>query len=202
MAFAQRAPIVRDPIPIDRRAADNLRFIRDTMERASSFTAVPGWGGIYIGFTAVAAGAIAHGRPLAAQFSIWLAEAALALVIAVIALRAKAKRLALPLGSRPARRALLSFVPPLMAGAMLSVILARFGMLGVMPGLWLLLYGTAVVTGGAFSVRIVPVMGLCFMLLGAVSFVVPPGWGNELLMLGFGVLHIVFGTVIARRYGG
>jgi hypothetical protein len=202
MAFAQRAPIVGDPIPIDRRAADNLRFIRDTMERASSFTAVPGWGGIYIGLTAIAAGAIAYGHPLAQQFSIWLAEAALALVIAVITLRAKAKRLALPLRSRPARRALLSFVPPLIAGAMLSIILAQFGMLGVMPGLWLLLYGTAVVTGGAFSVRIVPVMGLCFMLLGAVSFIVPPGWGNELLMLGFGVLHIVFGTVIARRYGG
>ncbi|HEX4230914.1 MAG TPA: hypothetical protein VHZ07_19710 [Bryobacteraceae bacterium] len=202
MAFAQRARFVRDPIPIDRRAADNLRFIRDTMERAGSFTAVPGWGGIYIGLTAVAAGAVAYGRPLAQQFSIWLAEAALALALATVAVRMKSKRLALPLGSRPARRALLSFVPPLMAGAMLSVILARFGMLGIMPGLWLLLYGTAVVTGGAFSVRIVPVMGLCFMTLGAISFVVPASWGNEILMLGFGVLHIVFGAVIARRYGG
>lgn len=202
MAFAQRARLVRDPIPIDRRAADNLRFIRDTMERASSFTAVPGWGGVYIGLTAVAAGAVAYGRPLTQQFSIWLAEAALALALAILAVRVKSKRLALPLGSRPARRALLSFVPPLLAGAMLSIILARFGMLGIMPGLWLLLYGTAVVTGGAFSVRIVPVMGLCFMLLGAISFVAPVSWGNELLVLGFGVLHIVFGAVIARRYGG
>jgi hypothetical protein len=202
MAFAQRAGFLRDPIPIDRRAADNLRFIRDTMERASSFTAVPGWGGVYIGLTAVAAGAIANGRPLAQQFSVWLAEAAVALALAVVAVRAKSRRLALPLGLRPARRALLSFVPPLLAGAMLSVILARFGMLSVMPGLWLLLYGTAVVTGGAFSVRIVPVMGLCFMLLGGISFIAPASWGNELLMLGFGVLHIIFGAVIARRYGG
>ena len=88
------------------------------------------------------------------------------------------------------------------AGAMLSVILDRIGMLGIMPGLWLLLYGTAVVTGGAFSVRIVPVMGLCFMLLGGISFLAPINWGNQLLMLGFGVLHIIFGAVIARRYGG
>lgn len=202
MAFAQRARILSEPIPIDRRAADNLRFIRDTMERAGSFTAVPGWGGVYIGLTAVAAGAFAHDRPLAQQFSIWLAEAAIALGIGIIAVRVKSNRLALPLGSRPARRALLSFVPPLLAGAMLSVILARFGLLGIMPGLWLLLYGTAVVTGGAFSVRIVPVMGLCFMLLGAISFIAPVNWGNEFLMLGFGVLHIVFGAVIARRYGG
>ena len=163
---------------------------------------MPGWGGVYIGLTAVAAGAVAYGRPLTQQFSIWLAEAALALALAILAVRVKSKRLALPLGSRPARRALLSFVPPLLAGAMLSIILARFGMLGIMPGLWLLLYGTAVVTGGAFSVRIVPVMGLCFMLLGAISFVAPVSWGNELLVLGFGVLHIVFGAVIARRYGG
>jgi len=202
MAFAQHARILSEPIPIDRRAADNLRFIRDTMERASSFTAVPGWGGIYIGMTAVAAGAIAYGRPLTRQFSIWLAEAALALGISFVAVRAKSKRLALPLGSRPARRALLSFVPPLLAGAMLSVILARIGLLGIMPGLWLLLYGTAVVTGGAFSVRIVPVMGMCFMLLGAVSFIAPVTWGNQFLMLGFGAMHIVFGAVIARRYGG
>ncbi|HEX4808101.1 MAG TPA: hypothetical protein VH325_04180 [Bryobacteraceae bacterium] len=202
MAFAQGARLIRDPIPIDRRAADNLRFIRDTMERAGSFTAVPGWGGIYIGLTAVAAGVLAFNRPLTEQFSVWLAEAAIALAIAIATVKAKSKRLALPLGSRPARRALLSFVPPLLAGAMLSVILYRFDMLGIMPGLWLLLYGTAVVTGGAFSVRIVPVMGLCFMSLGAVSFLVPATWGNGLLVLGFGVLHIVFGAVIARRYGG
>lgn len=202
MAFAQRARMAPEPIPIDRRAADNLRFIRDTMERASSFTAVPGWGGIYIGLTAIAAGTLAYDHPLPQQFSIWLAEAAVALAIAIAAVRVKSRRLALPLGSRPARRALLSFVPPLLAGAMLSIILDHIGMLGIMPGLWLLLYGTAVVTGGAFSVRIVPVMGLCFMLLGAISFVTPVSWGNQLLMLGFGVIHIVFGAVIARRYGG
>ncbi|MGC2662071.1 MAG: hypothetical protein WA324_29260 [Bryobacteraceae bacterium] len=202
MAFAQRARMAPEPIPIDRRAADNLRFIRDTMERASSFTAVPGWGGIYIGLTAIAAGTLAYDHPLPQQFSVWLAEAAVALAIAIAAVRVKSRRLALPLGSRPARRALLSFVPPLLAGAMLSIILDHIGMLGIMPGLWLLLYGTAVVTGGAFSVRIVPVMGLCFMLLGAISFVTPVSWGNQLLMLGFGVIHIVFGAVIARRYGG
>jgi hypothetical protein len=202
MAFAQRARLAPEPIPIDRRAADNLRFIRDTMERASSFTAVPGWGGVYIGLTAIAAGTLAYDHPLPQQFSIWLAEAAVALAIAIAAVRVKSRRLALPLGSRPARRALLSFVPPLLAGAMLSIILDHIGMLGIMPGLWLLLYGTAVVTGGAFSVRIVPVMGLCFMLLGAISFVTPVSWGNQLLMLGFGVIHIVFGAVIARRYGG
>jgi len=202
MAFAQRARVMEEPVPIGHRAADNLRFIRDTMERAASFTAVPGWGGIVIGITALGAGALAMREPAHVQFAIWLAEAVGALAIAYVALRAKSKRLKLSLQSRAARRALLSFVPPLLAGAILTVALYRMNAFGVMPGLWLLLYGAAVVTGGAFSVRIVPVMGLCFMALGAVALALPDGWGNAFLMLGFGGVHVVFGAVIARRHGG
>jgi hypothetical protein len=202
MAFAQRARLGSAPIPIDRHAADNLRFIRDTMERAGSFTAVPGWGGVVIGCTALVAGMLALRRPLSEQFSIWLVDAVLAMAIAIIAVRSKSKRLALPLGTRPARRALLSFMPPLLAGGFLTGVLYHLGLLSVMPGLWLLLYGSAVVTGGAFSVRIVPVMGLCFMVLGAISLDVPAAYGNLFLMLGFGILHIIFGGIIARRHGG
>jgi uncharacterized membrane protein YjfL (UPF0719 family) len=202
MAFAQRARVLKVPVPIDRRAADNLRYIRDTMERAGSFTAVPGWGGVVIGCTALVAGAIAAPLTTREAFFIWLTEAGLALVLSFVAVRLKSRRLELSLHSRAARRALLSFMPPLIAGAILTAVLFRSGEVGALPGLWLLLYGAAVVTGGAFSVRIVPVMGLCFMLAGAVSLVFPTEWGNWFLILGFGVLHIVFGVAIARRHGG
>jgi hypothetical protein len=202
MASAQRIRSLREPVPIDRRAADNLRFIRDTMERAASFTAVPGWGGVAIGATAFAAGWLAIGRPLQSQFHIWLGEALVALAVAIVAVRAKSRRLSLSF--KAARRALLSFMPPLLAGAALTAVLCRpnSNMLGIVPGLWLLLYGAAVVTGGAFSVRIVPVMGLCFMLLGALALPAPAAWGNLFLMAGFGAIHIIFGIVIARRHGG
>jgi hypothetical protein len=202
MAFAQRASILGKPVPIDRRAADNLRFIRDTMERAGSFTAVPGWGGVVIGATALLAGALSIGNAAQRQFFIWLWEAVLALVIAITAVKLKSKRLDLSLQSRAAQRALLSFMPPLLAGAVLTMVLYRVDALNVLPGLWLMLYGASVVTGGAFSVRIVPVMGLCFMFLGAVSLAVPSGWGNWFLMAGFGGLHVGFGIAIARRHGG
>jgi hypothetical protein len=202
MAFAQRAKKYNEPIPIDSRAADNLRFIRDTMERAASFTAVPGWGGVAIGITAVATGIVAFRMAAQQQFLAWLVEGVLALTIGCIAVRMKSRRLALSLSSRPARRALLSFVPPLLAGAVLTTVLYRADLLTVLPGLWLLLYGAAVVTGGAFSVRIVPVMGICFMLLGGVALLAPVISGNVFLILGFGVMHIVFGTLIARRHGG
>jgi hypothetical protein len=200
MAFAQR--VLKSPTPIDRRAADNLRFIRDTMERAGSFTAVPGWGGVVIGCTALLAGAIAAPVSQRRAFFVWLVESGVALLLAFVAVNLKSKRLALSLKSKAARRALLSFVPPLIAGAVLTVVLFRSGNFGVLPGLWLLLYGAAVVTGGAFSVRIVPVMGLCFMLTGMVSLVSPPPYGNLFLVLGFGILHIAFGVAIARRHGG
>ncbi len=202
MAFAQRAEVLKGPVPIDRRAADNLRFIRDTMERAGSFTAVPGWGGVVIGCTALAAGAIAAPLTQHEAFFVWLSEAGLALLLSFVAVRLKSKRLELSLRSRAARRALLSFMPPLIAGAIMTTVLFRSGEIGVLPGLWLLLYGAAVVTGGAFSVRIVPVMGLCFMLTGAVSLACPAAWGNWFLLLGFGALHIAFGVAIARRHGG
>jgi hypothetical protein len=202
MAYAKPARNFGEPVPIDRHAADNLRFIRDTMERASAFTAVPGWGGVVVGLTALVAGSVAFRESEDRQFLTWLTEAGVALLLAGWAVKRKSKRLSLSLRSRPARRALLSFMPPLIAGAILTAVLFPSGVLSVLPGLWLLLYGAAVVTGGAFSVRIVPVMGMCFMLLGAIALSLPSGWSNVLLMAGFGGLHIVFGTVIARRHGG
>ena len=144
----------------------------------------------------------AAGRTLDQQFFVWLAEALLAIAVGGFALRWKARRVALPMFSRPARRALVSFAPPLLAGAMLTTVLYHLHALGVIAGLWLLLYGVAVMTGGAFSVRIVPVMGLCFMILGAAALLLPSSWGNLFMIAGFGGLHIGFGYVIARRYGG
>jgi hypothetical protein len=202
MASAQRARMQPAPVPIDRCAADNLRFIRDTMERASSFTAVPGWGGVVIGCTALAAGGLSFERPYREQFFTWVLEGLIAVILAYIAVRLKSSRMELSLKSQAARRALLSFMPPLLAGAVITAVLYRLGVFSVLPGLWLLLYGAAVVTGGAFSVRIVPVMGLCFMIAGATSLLAPPSWGVPFLMIGFGAFHIAFGLVIARRYGG
>jgi hypothetical protein len=192
-----------DPPALGSRAIDNLRFIRETMERASSFTAVPGWGGVAMGASALAAAAISTraGTP-DDWLAIWLAEAFVALGIGVWAIAAKARRFRIPLFAGPARRFLLTLSPPLLAGALATLALQRAGQASVLPGIWLLLYGTAVVTGGAFAVRIVPVMGVGFMLLGAIALFSPVSWGTAFLAAGFGLLQIVFGVLIARRHGG
>lgn len=191
------------PAALSDRAIENLSFIRSTMERATEFTAVPGWGGMAMGLSAVAAAFLAARQPdRSAWLAVWLTEGALGAVLGIAGIVWKARRTGLPLSSRPARRFLLSFAPPLAVGAALTVVLWRGGLAAQLPGLWLLSYGAAVVTGGAFSVRVVPVMGLGFMALGLVALAVSPEWGNALLAIGFGGLHLAFGWVIARRHGG
>lgn len=191
------------PPELEKRAIDNLRYIRDTMERAGSFTAVPGWGGVAMGMTALAAARLAAQAPTPqAWLRVWLAEALLAFAIGAWAIRRKAKRAGTPLFAGPGRRFALTLTPPLLAGALLTLALYRASLIGFLPGVWLLLYGAAVLTGGASSVRIVPLMGLCFAVLGAVALFSPASWGNALLAAGFGLLQIVFGILIARRHGG
>ena len=191
------------PVALDDRARDNLRFIRESMERAGSFTALSGWGGIAMGITAIGAAVIASRQTSSLAWLLtWLGEAVIAIAIAGWTTVSKAREAGTSLFTGPGRRFVYSFAPPLFVGGLLTLLLAQMGLIDVVGGVWLLLYGTGVVTGGAFSIRIVPLMGLCFMVLGTVALFCPPSWANELLAAGFGGLHILFGAVIARKYGG
>jgi len=187
---------------LEAHALDNLRFIRETMERATAFTAISGWGLLAVGLTALGAAALAFRARPERWLPIWLAEAVVSFAIASLATLRKAHTARMPLVSMPARRFVLSFSPPMAVGALLTLALYRAGQFQAIPGMWLLLYGTAIVTGGAFSIRVVPVMGLCFMLLGGVTLFLPSAWAGLTLAGGFGGLHIVFGFLIVRRYGG
>jgi hypothetical protein len=190
-----------EPILLHDHAIDNLRFIRDTMERAASFTAVPGSGGIAMGLSAFAAAMAAMAYP-GSFLVIWLIEAMLALAIGTVSMIRKAHGIRVLLGSGPARKFALSFAPPLFVGAVLTVVLARAGVVGLLPGVWLCMYGVAFIAGGAFSVRVIPIMGVGFLCAGSAAFFTPARWGNAWLASAFGGLHIVFGAIIARRYGG
>ncbi|PYS50250.1 MAG: hypothetical protein DMF68_07760 [Acidobacteria bacterium] len=191
------------PPALHDRAMDNLRFIRETMERASEFTAVPGWGGVLMGLTALGASVVAAQQPTKNLWlGTWMIEALLALILGGWAMDRKARRAEEPLLSGPGRKFALSYSPPILVGILLTVVLYRAGLNATLPGVWLLLYGTAVVTGGAFSVKIIPVMGVCFMLLGAMALFAPAALGNYFMAAGFGGLHIIFGIIIARRHGG
>jgi hypothetical protein len=182
---------------------DNLRYIRETMERSTAFTGVPGWGEVAIGGTALVAAFVASLQTtFAAWLAVWIAEGLISLLIVGWSMDRKARAVNMPLMSGPGRKAIFSLSPPLIAGAVLTMVLIRARFTNVIPGVWLLLYGTGVVTGGMFSVPAVPLMGLCFMLLGAAALFVPPAFANWFMAAGFGGLHLIFGIIIARKYGG
>ncbi len=185
------------------RAMDNLEFIRDAMERSTEFTAVPGYGGVLMGATAIGASVVASMQPVNRWWLItWLVEAMLAFSIGLLMMWQKSKLVETPLNSTPARKFAMGFAPPLIAGIIITGLLYFNNLFRFMPTVWLTLYGTSVVSGGAYSVKAVPIMGWLFVALGAVSVIIPAVYGNWLMGFGFGGLHIVFGLIIARKYGG
>lgn len=205
--MASVRPLHREPTPappaLHERAMDNLAFIRDTMENAGSFTAVSGWGMVAVGIIATIAATIASSQhTVLRSIYVWIAAAVLAPAVSAWAIWRKARRAHMPLLSGPGRKFLLSFSPPMLVGALLTVVLYRAGVVAAIPGMWLLLYGTAVVAGGAFSVRLIPVMGICFMMAGTLALFTPATWNDWIMAAAFGGLHIAFGIPIARRHGG
>jgi hypothetical protein len=190
-------------VPLHDRAMDNLRYIRETMERATPFTGISGRGEIAIGVTALAASVLAARQTtFNSWLAIWLAEGLISLLIAGWSMDRKARAVQMPLVSGPGRKAVFSLAPPVIAGGLLTIVLVRAGLTTAVPGVWLLLYGTGVITGGMFSVRAVPAMGLCFMALGALALFSPPEFANWFMAIGYGGLHVLFGAIIVRRYGG
>lgn len=204
--MADVLPIKRrpsNPPEMQARAMDNLRFIRETMEAAATFTAVSGWGQVVIGLTAIAAALVASQQadPVA-WVLVWAGEAILAGLISVWFMYNKARSASLPLLTASARKLLFSFTPVFVAGMVVTVAFLERGMTALLPGLWMLLYGSGVVAAGAFSVRIVPVMGAAFIAVGCATLFLPTSWNTLLMIAGFGLLHIIFGFLIARRHGG
>ncbi len=192
-----------EPISLHERAVDDLRYIREKMADAVAFTSVPGKGGICMGICGVAATPFAlHADSIEVWLAIWLAAACAAVAIGGWTMVRKAKAFEQTLASGPGRKFALALLPTLLASGLLTAACYARGATDMLAGIWLLLYGAAVITAGAFSISIVPLMGISFMFLGGVALLGPPNWSDPLMGLGFGGLHILFGSIIAQRYGG
>lgn len=156
-----------------------------------------------MGVVAVVAAGVAHNAvAIAAWVTIWLIAAVVSLVVSTLFMARKSRAEGMSLLTGPGRKFTWNVIPPLIAGAVLTVALIRLGAVEPLPGLWLLLYGTSVVTGGSYSVKPVPVMGVAFMVAGVLALLTPASWGNAWMAAGFGGLHIIFGIVIWRKHGG
>ena len=193
----------RQPRSVSSQAADNLTFIRSAMERSSTFTAIPGAGGVVVGMIGLVAAGVSARQPTDDRWlATWLAAAAVAVIVELVAMARKAHRAGLTLTGPQTRRFALGMAAPLIAGAAITYELWIVRSFTVMAPAWLLLYGAGVITGGIFSVPVIRAMGVCFMTVGIASMVTPPEWGNLWLAAGFGGLHVGFGAYIARNHGG
>lgn len=197
-----RPPEDSPPVALHDRAMDNLQFIRDTMARSAAFTAISGWGVILMGGIAVFAAVLTDAADPLQWTLAWLAAAVLAFSVSTLATFYKSRQVGEPLLTGPGRKFVMGMLPALIVGGVLTIAFLRTEQIGLLPGIWLLLYGTAVIGGGAFSVRTVPAMGICFLVLGSAAVVVPGLDPSLWMALGFGGLHLVFGAMIARRHGG
>lgn len=204
MSSPQKLPVqAEEPVNLHVLAMDNLRFIREAMERSTSFTAVPGWGTVGMGIVAFVGTAAARMMSTPDYWLLtWMATASAALACGLGAMLTKSRQIDASVLDSPGRRFTLGLIPTLAAGVVLTLAFYTQGSFSLMPGTWLLLYGAGVVTAGAYSVRIVPVMGTCFMVLGVTAFLSPSAWADWFMAAGFGGLQIVFGTIIARKHGG
>jgi hypothetical protein len=191
------------PRSVSSQAADNLTFIRSAMERSSTFTAVPGIGGVLTGVIGLIAAGVGARQPTADRWlGTWLVAALVAAIVELVAMTRKAHRAGITLTGTNARRFAMAIAAPMVAGAAITYELWTVGNFTVMAPAWLLLYGAGVLTGGMFSVRVVRAIGVCFMMLGIAAILTPPEWGNLWLGIGFGGLHVGFGVYIARHHGG
>ena len=197
------SPIRPRTVSLGDQAGENLRYIRETMERTGSFTAVPGRGGIVMGLIALAASAVTWREPETTRWlEIWLGAAVLASAVGAVTMAQKARAAGASLTNRAGRRFALALAPPILVAAALTAPVWRVWPPGTLPAMWLMLYGVAVMGGGAFSIKLVPRMGFCFLALGLAALFSPAEWGTAYLAAGFGGLHIIFGSMIARRHGG
>ena len=197
-----KAPHNQEPTALHGAAADNLRYIRAAMESATAFTGVSGKGYVLGGLTAAVAAWIASRQPSATLWlAVWLLEATLAAGIMLFLTAGKARVQGKSLWIGSGRKLLFAFLPTFVAGAVVTLALHLQGYTLLLPGLWLVLYGAGVMTAGAHSIRLIPLMGMLFMVAGTVQL---SGFGpmNLTLALAFGGLHVIFGILIWRHHGG
>jgi hypothetical protein len=174
-------------------AAATLRYIRHSMEAATGF-AVPGTAGIAMGSIGVLAMGLVLWTSLAPHWlTVWLVAALVAAAAGGVLVIRPASVSSLLRPGTPVRRLALCLAPSILAGAILTAVLSSHSLLTAIPGTWLLLYGSALISASVATRPLVAVMGLCFMALGLIAFVLPLQAQMGIMGAGFGGLHLAFG---------
>jgi hypothetical protein len=186
-------------VALDTHALGTLQYIRASID-AAGLLAVPGSAGIAIGAVGVLAALLVSLKPLAAHWlEIWLIAGFVAIAFGTVLMAHQFVSRGTALYRGPLRRFLMCLCPPLLVGAVLTWQLWLHAQSAMIPGVWLLMYGCAVMAASTLTRRALAVMGALLAVLGVVALQAPVSSQNAMLGVGFGGLHLLFGILIGGR---
>lgn len=201
----------------------DLSQIRQLMERSSRFISLSGLSGIAVGSVALIGAGIAcwylgffpneysfisnmylQSDSAIVQNLIFLAADALLIFISALLLgfyftRRNAKKKSAPLWDATTRRLLFNLFVPLAAGAVFCLILLYHNILYLIAPATLIFYGLALLNGSKYTLDEIKYLGLCEIALGLLSAIFY-GYGMLAWIIGFGVLHIIYGAYMYYKY--
>jgi hypothetical protein len=203
MQTAEKLPPEARTESIGRGAADQLRYIRNTIDAARTFTTIPGKGCIAMGAAAMVAATLEALPAFSAHWlPIWLTAAVVSAAIALFYMEEKAQSQGLSLRRTVATRFFLTLAPAFVAGGILTVALLDIVGRDVIGGIWLLLYGVGIAACGVYSIPVVLIAGFAFIGFGTIALASPAAWSPYLLGAGFGGVHLALGVLVVRNHGG
>jgi hypothetical protein len=201
MPKAMIDPKSRGPntVALDTHALGTLQYIRASID-AAGLLAVPGSAGIAMGAVGVLAAILVSLKSLAAHWlEIWLLAGLVASAFGTVLMAHQVISRGTALYRGPLRRFLMCLCPPLLVGAVLTWQLWLHAQTTLIPGVWLLMYGCAVMAASTLTRRALAVMGGLLAVLGIIALQSPPSYQNTVLGIGFGGLHLLFGILIGGR---
>ena len=206
----------------DTKSIEDLKAIRKIMEESSRFLSLSGLSGIFAGLTAIAGALFAYffilnngsihyeeylsSFPGKETFSLrWqlMADAAIVLVISVLLSlyfsMKKAKMEGKNFLTLTSKRMLINLLIPLVTGGVFIIVLLFQNNFRLIVPCFLIFYGLALVNAGKFTFDEIFYLGLLEIIIGLIAAFLP-GWGLIFWIIGFGILHIIYGLMMYRKY--
>lgn len=192
--------------------------IRSLMERSSKFISISGLSGVLIGIFAIVGAAAGYATlyGFESQFAYrdyYVTDSTVVgklILIAIVVLsaslfvgwwmaRKKVKRVGQSIWNQASRALLWAVAVPLVTGGLLSLILIMRGDYGLIASTLLIFYGLALCAGSTFTFKEVRWLGIMEIGLGLITLAWP-GYGLWFWVVGFGLLHIIYGLIVHNRY--
>lgn len=191
----------------------DIHDIRKMMDKSSQFLSLSGLSGIMAGIYALIGAGIVkyvyireHGRYFTLESATFKAIVIIAIsvilfsvITAYILTAVKTKKRGETVWNNTSKRLLINFLIPLVTGGIFAVLLIKNQYYGLIAPIMLIFYGLACINASKYTLRDVRYLGLTVIVIGLCAAAVM-GYGLEFWALGFGVCHILYGSIMYFKY--